>query len=198
MVEVMNMRTLYVLKNPGEDPKTLSIDEQDRRVFSCYQPPYTKGVESIGSYYFDHGLIRVRKQIIDFWRYFLRLSYTGSQIKVMDEYDTLVRADGTEFELPVGFRLEGYSEGRLLLSRDGKYGIQSVTGEWIAQPIFADGGPFIGGLAPLKTEDGRWGVIDTEGNIVLPFTYDAISQVSSGLIACWREENGWSILKIME
>ena len=33
MVEVMNMRTLYVLKNPGEDPKTLSIDEQDRRVY---------------------------------------------------------------------------------------------------------------------------------------------------------------------
>ena len=50
----------------------------------------------------------------------------------------------------------------------------------------------------FKTEDGRWGMIDTDGNIVLPFTYDSISQVSSGLIACWREENGWSILRIME
>ena len=90
------------------------------------------------------------------------------------------------------------SPGEYILSRDGKYGVQAVTGEWIAQPIFADAGPFIGGLAPLKTEDGRWGMIDTDGNIVLPFTYDSISQVSSGLIACWREENGWSILRIME
>ncbi len=188
----------------GEDGEPLFptgwmyANEQNRRVFASFQPPYTYGIESLGSFYFDHGLVRVRKQIIDFWRYFLRTGYTGSQIKVVDEYDALIRKDGTEFELPVGYSLEGYSEGRLLLSRDGKYGVQSVTGEWIAQPIFADGGPFVGGLAPLKTEDGRWGLIDTDGNIVLPFTYDSISQVSSGLIACWREENGWSILRIMQ
>jgi len=174
------------------------LNEQKRRVFASCQPPYSFGKESIGSFYFDHGLVRVRMQIIDFWRYFLRTGYTGSQIKVVDEYDALIREDGTVYELPVGYKLEGYSEGRLLLSRDGKYGVQAVTGEWIAQPIFGGGGPFIGGLAPLKTEDGRWGLIDTEGNIVLPFTYDAISQVSSGLIACWREENGWSILRIMK
>ena len=188
----------------GEDGKPIFpsgrmfYNEQERRVFAVCQPPYSDGIDSIGSYYFDNGLVRVRRQIIDFWRYFIRIGYTGAQVRVTDEYDALVRTDGTEFELPVGFKLEGYSEGRLLLSREGKYGILSVTGEWIAQPIFADGGPFIGGLAPLKTEDGRWGMIDTEGNIVLPFTYDSISQVSSGLVACWREENGWSVLRIME
>ena len=188
----------------GEDGKPLFptgklfYNEQDRRVFSSCQPPYSYGIESLGSYYFDEGLVRVRMQIIDFWRYFCRIGYTGAEIKVMDEYDALLREDGTEFALPAGFSLKGYSEGRLILSREGKYGVFSVTGEWIAQPIFADAGPFIGGLAPLKTEDGRWGMIDTEGNIVLPFTYDAISQVSSGVIACWREENGWSVLRIME
>ena len=188
----------------GEDGEPLFptgwmyLNEQKRRVFASCQPPYSYGIESLGSFYFDHGLVRVRKQIIDFWRYFLRTGYTGSQIKVVDEYDALIREDGTEYELPVGYKLEGYSEGRLLLSRDGKYGVMSVTGEWIAQPIFGGGGPFVGGLAPLKTEDGRWGLIDTDGNIILPFTYDSISQVSSGLIACWREENGWSILRIME
>ena len=54
------------------------------------------------------------------------------------------------------------------------------------------------GLATLKTEDGRVGMIDTEGNIVLQFTYDYISQVSDGLIAAYRRENGWTILKMME
>ena len=192
---------LYFIGEDGEPlfpTGRMFYNEQDRRVFSSCQPPYSYGIESIGSYYFDEGLVRVRMQIIDFWRYFCRIGYTGAQIKVMDEYDALIREDGTEFTLPVGFSLEGYSDGRLILSRDGNYGVFSVTGEWIAQPIFSDAGPFIGGLAPLKTADGRWGMIDVDGNIVLPFTYDYISQVSSGVIVCWREENGWSVLRIME
>ena len=54
------------------------------------------------------------------------------------------------------------------------------------------------GYDRLETADGRFGMIDTEGNIVLPFTYDQISMVSSGLVAVYRAENGWSVLKLME
>ena len=98
----------------------------------------------------------------------------------------------------MGYSLAGYSEGILLLERDGLYGLYSCTGEWIAQPIYPQAKPFIGGLAELMTDDGRWGMIDTAGNIVLPFTYDAISQVSSGVVACFREETGWAVLRIMQ
>ena len=63
---------------------------------------------------------------------------------------------------------------------------------------YADAKPFVGGLAQLMTDDGRWGMIDTAGNIVLPFTYDSISQNSSGVIACYREETGWSVLRVMQ
>ena len=192
---------LYFIREDGEPlfpAGRMFKNDQDRKVFGSAQLPYSFGVESLGSFYFDHGLVRVRWQVIDFWRYFQRRNYTGSQIKVMEEYDALLREDGTMFEIPFGYKLEGYSEGRLLLSRDGFFGIFSVTGEWIAQPIYGGGKPYVEGLAQLMTPDGRWGMIDTEGNIVLPFTYDKISGVSSGLVSCYREENGWSILRIMQ
>ena len=77
------------------------------------------------------------------------------------------------------------------------YGILNVEGEWIAQPIYKSATPFIGGLATLGTDDGRYGMIDKSGNIVLPFTYDYVSQNSSGVVSAFRNENGWSVFKVM-
>ena len=120
------------------------------------------------------------------------------RVRTMKDEQILIRTDGTEYELPAGYTLEGYSDGLILLSKDGRYGFIDYTGEWIAQPIYTAATPFVCGLATLTTEDGRVGMIDTEGNIVLQFTYDYISQVSDGLIAAYRKENGWTVLKMME
>lgn len=169
------------------------VNEHDRYVTEYMLPPLTNGIESIGFYYFDAGLTRVRKQTVDYYNYAVR-----NVVRVVEDEDMLIRPDGTEYALPAGCTLEGYSEGRILLCRDGKYGFLSVEGEWIAQPIYASATPFIGGLSVLATDDGRYGMIDRDGDIVLPFTYDSISQNSSGLIAAYREENGWSIFRVME
>ncbi|MGN1346677.1 MAG: WG repeat-containing protein [Eubacteriales bacterium] len=169
------------------------LNEYDRYVFNNLMPPLTDGLESIGFYYFDHGLTRVRRQIIDNWNWSIY-----RRVRVVSDEQILIRPDGSEYELPAGYTLEGYSEGMLLLSKDGRYGFLDYTGEWIAQPIYAAATPFVCGLATLTTSDGRVGMIDTEGNIVLQFTYDSISTVSDGLIAAYREENGWTILKMME
>lgn len=169
------------------------FNEHGRDVYENLMLPLTDGIESIGSYYYEYGLTRVRRQIIDAynWAYVRR-------VRTITEEDVLIRTDGTEYELPAGYDLEGYSDGMILLSKDGRCGFIDYTGEWIAQPIYADATPFVCGLATLTTEDGRVGMIDTEGNIVLQFTYDYISQVSDGLIAAYREENGWTIFKMME
>ena len=169
------------------------FNEHNRDVYENLVLPLTDGIENIGFYYFDHGLTRVRRQVIDAynWAYVRR-------VRTMKDEHILIRPDGTEYELPAGYKLEGYSDGCILLSKDGKYGFIDYTGEWIAQPIYADATPFVCGLATLTTEDGRVGMIDTEGNIVLQFTFDYISQVSDGLIAAYRAENGWTVLKMME
>ncbi len=187
---------LYFLDANGQrafDTWEYYFNEHGRDVYGNLMPPLTKGIEQIGSYYFDHGLVRVRRQVIDAYNW----AYVGRVRTVLEE-DLLIRPDGSVYELPAGYELKGYSDGRILLSKNGKYGFIDYTGEWIAQPIFADATPFVCGLATLTTEDGRVGMIDTEGNIVLQFTYDYISQVSDGLIATYRKENGWTVLKMMQ
>lgn len=170
------------------------FNEHGRDGYANLVRPLTDGIENLGFYYFDHGLTRVRTQTIDAYNWV----YVGRRIRIMRDEHVLIRADGSEYELPAGYELEGYSDGVILLSKNGLYGFMDYTGEWIAQPIYADATPFVCGLATLTTQDGRVGMIDTEGNIVLQFTFDYISQVSDGLIATYREENGWTILKMME
>ena len=154
----------------------------------------TNGIESIGFYYFDSGLTRVRLQTVDYYNYAVR-----GVVRVVEDRDILIHPDGSEYDLPAGYTMTGYSEGAVVLKRDsdGMYGVLSVEGEWIAQPIYKSATPFIGGLATLQTDDGRYGMIDKSGNIVLPFTYDYVSQNSSGVVSAFRNENGWSVFKVM-
>ncbi len=169
------------------------VNRHSRYVISNYLPPLTNGIESIGFYYFDHGLTRVRRQIIDNWNW-----SAGGVVSIVSEDDILIRADGSEYELPAGYTLEGYSDGVLLLSKNGRYGFLSCN-EWIAQPIYADAIPFVSGIGVLVTEDGRYGAIDSMGEIVLPFAYSHISQVSDGVIAAYLEnEDGgaWELFRI--
>ena len=69
------------------------------------------------------------------------------------------------------------------------------TGDWIAEPIYSSATAFRSGLATLRTEDGRVGMIDRKGNIVLPFRYTYISSASDGLITAF--DGAWSVYKIM-
>lgn len=191
-----NRGGLYFIDENGKrafDTWKYYFNEHGRDVYENLMPPLTDGIESIGFYYYEYGLTRVRRQVIDAYNW----AYVG-RVRTMKDEHILIRTDGSEYELPAGYTLEGYSDGCILLSKDGLYGFMDYTGEWIAQPIYTDATPFICGLATLTTEDGRVGMIDTEGNIVLQFTYDSISQVSDGLIAAYRAENGWTIFKLME
>ncbi|MBQ4354689.1 MAG: WG repeat-containing protein [Clostridia bacterium] len=191
-----NRGSLYYLTESGYRAfanVSTYINEHNRYVTEYLMPPLTHGLESVGHYYYDNGLVRARKQIIDYWYYEMR-----DKTRVVKDYDCLLRLDGTEVPLPAGFELEGYADGMAILSRDKRVGIYDVGGEWIAQPIYASATPYLSGLCVLKLLDGRVGMIDRLGNIVLPFTYDSISVVSSGLIAAYRAENGWTVFRLMD
>ncbi len=192
-----NRNGMYFIDENGKQAFETWIyyfNEHGRDGYANLVKPLTNGIENIGFYYFDHGLTRVRTQTIDAYNWV----YVWRRVRLMRDEHILIRPDGSEYELPAGYELEGYSDGMILLSKDDRYGFIDYTGEWIAQPIYSAATPFVCGLATLKTEDGRVGMIDTQGNIVLQFTYDYISQVSDGLIAAYRRENGWTILKMME
>ena len=188
-----NRGGLYFITTHGYRPfvtwRTF-LNEHGRYVIENYLPPLTSGFESIGSYYYDEGLVRVRHQVIDYWNW-----EANGLVRVVSDEDILLRIDGSRYDMPAGYTLEGYSNGVLTLSKDGKYGFMHARGEWIAQPIYKSAVAFVGGIGILECEDGRFGAIDTDGNIVLPFAYEYISQVSDGVIAAYRD-GAWELYRI--
>ena len=66
------------------------------------------------------------------------------------------------------------------------------TGRWIAQPEYDTAEPFVEGLAVLG-KNGNVGLIDTEGNIVIPLIFDKVQSCSGGTISAWDKDNGWAI-----
>ena len=89
-----------------------------------------------------------------------------------------------------------YSDGILLLEKDGLYGYLTNTGAWILQPEVTDAKPFLEGVAVVQ-QDGKYGAINTAGEYVLPCKYDYISNVSSGTVVAYSEQDGWEIYQKM-
>ena len=167
-------------------------ENADRYVIENYMPPISNGPESIGYFYYDHGYVRARFETIDYWNY-----SKNNRIQVYSSEEVLLNTRGEQFPIPKGYNLKGYSDGMLLLEHNGLYGFMDTTGAWIAEPIFDHAEPYYEGLAVLRTPDGRFGMIDTAGNIVLPFAYEYISSCSDGLIAAYSSDNGWQIIRKM-
>ncbi len=157
-----------------------------------YDLPYVSDISSIGSGTVDeNGWTRIRVRIVG-----RSDSVWG---KTLLDYETLVNVfTGEFFEIPKGYTLEGYSDGILLLSKEERYGYYSIEGEWIAHPIYTYASPFVQGLAVVGHKGGTLGMIDTNGNIVLPFAFSYISNVSSGLVSAYSESGGWEIFKLVD
>ena len=147
--------------------------------------PFTDGEENLGSLYFDHGYMRVTETYTE--------RRTGEDA---GSASLLVSAEGNVFDYPQGYSLAYYSYGVLILEKDGKYGMMDTHGNWIAQPIYTYVTPFCEGLAVVGFEDGKKCAVDAEGNIVLPFEYDWISECSGGLITAW-DGSSWHLMSKM-
>ena len=148
------------------------------------EPLYRHSENSKGYLYFDNGLVRVRKLERDYT--FRNLIYSDS--------DVLLYPDGSEFAIPHGFELIAYSEGILVLKgQNGKFGYYHKDGYWIAQPVYTEIHPFSEGLGVIGFSGGKKGVIDTSGNIVVPFAYEYITAPSGGIMSLYSYEGGWRI-----
>ena len=164
----------------------LVADREGRPVTVDYLLPEKTDLSSIGQFSFSYGYMRMTYSQHDY--------YYPEQL--VTKYDVLVDKEGNYFEIPTGYTIEGYSDGILLLSKDGCYGMYSVlTGKWIAQPVYTYAQPYLGGVAVIGFEGGKKCVIDTEGKVVIPFDYTYISNNSCGVILAYN--NGWTVYNIM-
>ena len=108
----------------------------------------------------------------------------------------LYNKNGTKINIPGNYSLENYSDGIMLVSKNGRYGYMNIDNSWVFAPVFDEARPFFQGLA-VAHSDGGYGMVDTEGNAVLPFIFDYISDVSDGRVAAYSEELGWQIYTVI-
>ena len=141
---------------------------------------------ALGCYYYEYGLVKARRQIYDYYQ----LEDWDLMYIMSDEY-VMLYTDGSEFPVPTGYSVKTYSNGVMLLEKNGTFGYMDYTGAWLNSPDYEDARYFMEGLAPCK-KNGKWGMIDTAGRTVLPFVYDYIQPTSSGVIVT-HSGNGWNV-----
>ncbi len=135
---------------------------------------------SLGFYYFDEGLTRATKK-----NYF--------RGKLVSEYQVFIDREGDEFKTPADYSVYSYSNGRILLEKDGKYGYMTSRGRWLCAPEFTYARPFFEGLAVVGDLNGKKGVIDRDGKYVIDPMFDEITDCSGGIICAYSSECGWQI-----
>lgn len=183
---------MYYVNKSGKTVIKTGTSRRDislgRRVYEYYMEPVTNGVESIGFYFFDHGITRARVMSID--KYYFDQDET---VFVVGDKDILIYDNGEVFPIPTGYDIIAYSDGMILLEKNGKYGYMSYTGEWIVDPTLTYAEPFYEGVAVVGKGTSR-ALIDTKGNEIIPYgEFSYITNASMGLVAVYGED-GWLVL----
>lgn len=183
---------LYFLDEKGTIVNSVGFDMPSTfATFNEITIPDTNGIEALGTFYFSHGLtrVRIRKNLVTYKLYY----YIKS-----DDYSALIDVNGEPFPIPGGYSLVSYSDGILLLKRDGEelYGYMNYKGEWIAQPEYTFARPFLSGLAAVGDSSGKCGMIDTAGSCVIPVSYQYVSDLSQGNVAVYDPSTGWEVYQI--
>ncbi len=140
------------------------------------------GEEALGFHYFDHGLLRV-----------VIASYDESGA-LKSKRESIINTLGEEVSLPQDYRAVSYLEGIFVVTNGEKFGYVSSDGAWITSPIFEQAAPFYEGLAIVTNEDGKKGIIDRTGKLVLEPAFDGISSFSGGSALLYSKELGWYLL----
>lgn len=173
-----------IVYNPYDTP--LFIPEMgNKKIRDTFSLPDTYGAENTGMFTFDHGYTMVRRQLID----------TESGFVIKRELKAVVSPTGEYLNYPSDCNLIAYSSGMLLLEKDGFYGYMNYLGEWIVKPTYRYAEPFSEGLAVVGYRPDKLGVIDTAGNMVLPYMFTNISSCSGGVITAYEKANGWAVFQ---
>lgn len=173
-----------IVYNPYDDKNLLYFpDMGNQKIRDGYYAPDTYGKESTGMLYYDNGYCLMRRILLD----------TENGNKVLRESLEVVDIHGNRVVYPSDYKLVSYGEGLLLLTKNGRYGFMNTKGEWVVEPNLTYASNFSEGLCVVGYSDGKLGVIDSKGNVILPFIYKHIEDCSGGLITAYAPEGGWSV-----
>ncbi len=185
----------YVIENGALEK---AGDKNEIKYYFNYPKSFANGVQSYNAT--EHGYYEIGQNNI----YSLGAKYPDSgwvmvrnikthKNKVIEDMDILVNTQThKEFKLQGGLNLISYSNQRLLLQKNDKYGFYAIKGDWITDiNTYTYATPYCEGLAVVGTKEGK-GVIDINGNTVIPFEYAHITECCEGVFIAYSETTGWT------
>ena len=168
-------------------PDYVYLEEAENPLRDVYKLPDTYGIESMGMFKFDSGALRIRRRLVD----------TGNNNYVKSETQILISPNGKIISYPRSYELVGYSEGLMLLKKNGYYGYMDIYGNWIVKPFYNYAEPFSEGLAAVGINGTSYGMIDKTGKVVIPVIFRYVSSCSSGTVVTYSDEGGWTVFRKM-
>lgn len=107
---------------------------------------------------------------------------------LLDDRVVIIDKQGRSLYRPYFEQIDkAYSEGLLVVVKDGKYGFLSRTNHLAIKPQFDEALAFSGGLAAVRA-GGKWGYIDHMGKMVVAPSYDYASYFTNGFAAVRRDK----------
>lgn len=166
------------------DGKVVIRNEKGEVVFDGLKLLMTEKTdeEALGFHYFDHGLLRV-----------VIASYDENGT-LKSKRESVINRYGEEVLLPQGYHAVSYLEGIFVVTNGDQYGYVSADGAWIGSPVYSDAAPFHEGLAVVTNKDGKMGLLDRNGDLVLEMAFDRITDFSEGTALLYTKEEGWYLL----
>lgn len=124
--------------------------------------------------------------------FFVRNGITRA--RTSEGIEVLLRTDGNLFRIPSGFSVVAYSDGVILLKGQSGYGYMHYSGKWLCTPDYKSALPFNEGLAVVADKNGLYGMIDLNGNTVIPYLFSSLSNSSDGVIVAYDQKFGYFVL----
>lgn len=107
------------------------------------------------------------------------LDYLNGKLTALDHA-------GKHYDLPNVFEIESLGNGwfryRETAAEGALWGIYDVTSQkTVLQPAYQDMGEYSDGLAAFKTPEGLWGILDSQGKVVVAPKYADARRINSAL-----------------
>ena len=154
--------------------------------YDWYRAPDDLTEKSLGMLYFDHGYMRVIVQTYSL----------SNSTEVLWTREMIIDETGKPLSMPSDYNIIAYSDGVVLLEKNGRYGYYSHKGHWIVAPIYTSANAFAGGVGVCVDVNGKYYAFDTNGNEVIPGVFDYISSFSMGKMLGYKKEEGWMIFSL--
>ena len=136
--------------------------------------PEHDGIENLGHYMFEYGLMRARLVTYD------------PKGNIETDREVILGKNGKEYHIAPDYNVVSYSDGVFLMEKNGLYGYMSHTGEWLCDPKYTYARPFIEGLGVIGYKDGRKGIMTVSGEWAVELAFTEITDCSGGVIALYE------------